>query len=341
MAAKKKKKRSARRGAPNTNVKKKSVNVINSSAGDVTPEGRASAAQVAAEAIEPEIREMPAASRFFIGEPEPRRARKRARDTEYEPPFAVALAERLAIIISAILAVSSAILVLCIASGARIDSVRVGSSDGAILFWSESAGGYEGRLLFTDRGAVDVRLKGDRVTLEYSNGDRYVGEAADFLPDGEGKMTYADGSSVEGHFVQGAPHGLASYVWSGGELYEGDFSFGVKSGEGKFTFADGGVYVGEFRDDRIEGNGEMHYASGDAYVGEWLDGVPYGEGSYYYANGDVYVGGFFEGYAHGVGTMYFANGDVYEGEFVQNAISGKGKYTWANGDTYEGEFPGK
>ena len=223
MTAKKKKK-SARRGAPNTNNKKKSAAVR---AAD-EPE------QIVADIVfEDEPPAPPEASRYRICDPEPPRKRRRTSTAvEADAPIFEALADRVALIIAAILICGAALLALCIASGARIDSVTVGEDDGAILFWSESAGGYEGTLLFTDSGSVKVVLNGERVTLKYANGDLYVGEATDFLPNGEGIMYYADGSTLKGYFAKGLPHGLATLDWANGNRYEGDFTSGVKQGNG-------------------------------------------------------------------------------------------------------------
>ena len=251
--------------------------------------------------------------------------------------IARALVERILLIVSIVIMCAAALVAVWLISGNRMREVDYGD-DRALFVWHESEKETSGSLYFADNGRVDVEYLSYALMLRYKNGDVYIGDAIDFIPNGEGRMNYINGDRLEGWFCDGLPHGLATYTRADGEKYEGDFHYGVKSGAGKLTFADGSVYIGEFRDDRIEGKGEMRFASGDVCIGNFKNGVAQGSVSYLYASGDVYEGEFENGLAQGIGRMYYASGDVYEGEFKNNAINGFGKYTWADGTSYIGEF---
>ena len=62
-------------------------------------------------------------------------------------------------------------------------------------------------------------------TINYDNGDKYVGNV-----------------------VNGLPHGQGTYTRSSGQKYVGEFKDGKKHGQGIFAFPDGYQYIGEWRD---------------------------------------------------------------------------------------------
>ena len=64
-------------------------------------------------------------------------------------------------------------------------------------------------------------------TYTWSDGDKYVGEWKDDIPDGQG-----------------------TYTWSDGDKYVGEFKDGKRDGQGTFTYAAGSSYVGEWKADK-------------------------------------------------------------------------------------------
>jgi hypothetical protein len=97
-----------------------------------------------------------------------------------------------------------------------------------------------------------------------SDGQKYVGEFRDGLPNGQGTATFS------------ALHKSA------GAKYVGEFKDGNLHGQGTLTFASGGkngniVYVGAFKDGKRHGQGTATYVSGAKYVGEHRDGKKNGE----------------------------------------------------------------
>jgi hypothetical protein len=100
--------------------------------------------------------------------------------------------------------------------------------------------------------------------LTYPNGNKYVGEFKDGLPNGQGTAAYANGSK-----------------------YAGEYKDGKRNGQGTFTFANRSKYVGDFKDDIFEGQGIFTIWNGDKYVGGYKDGQRSGPGIQYKANGTV------------------------------------------------------
>ena len=95
-------------------------------------------------------------------------------------------------------------------------------------------------------------------TINYSNGDIYVGELRDGQRSGHGTYTYANG-----------------------DVYVGEFRGGQRNGQGTYSHANGDVYFGEFKDDKRNGQGTLTFGPGDfkgvIYVGRWRDGEYIGQ----------------------------------------------------------------
>eukprot|EP00957_Ditylum_brightwellii_P040389 3056680-Ditylum_brightwellii.AAC.1 len=148
------------------------------------------------------------------------------------------------------------------------------------------------------------RLEGDFVrghltgnaTINYSNGDHFVGTTFAGIFDGIGRLNYADG--------------IASF--------SGIYKRGLKHGTGIRVFMDGARYNGDFVDGEMEGKGQMDYANGDIYFGEWMDSVPHGKGRLICTGekGSLkqYAGDFSRGIMHGVGRIDYKDGSYYEGD---------------------------
>lgn len=152
-------------------------------------------------------------------------------------------------------------------------------------------------------------------TLEYSNGEKYVGEVKD-----------------------GKKHGKGTYTWFDGKKYEGEFVNDTISGKGKCSFPTGDVYEGEFVNGLFDGSGKMEFKSGFKYEGDWKNGQMNGRGVYTYPDGSCYEGVYNNGLLNGSGKFTSAKGDKYEGSFVNGKFSGEGVMDFADGRRYEGHW---
>jgi hypothetical protein len=88
-------------------------------------------------------------------------------------------------------------------------------------------------------------------TMNWPNGDEYVGEWKNDKMDGQGTMTWANGDLYEGYWKDDIMSGQGTYIWANGDEYTGSWKNGVQDGQGTFTFADGEVVSGVFS------NGDM------------------------------------------------------------------------------------
>jgi hypothetical protein len=75
--------------------------------------------------------------------------------------------------------------------------------------------------------------------LRYTNGDKYIGELSNGLPNGRGTYTYSYGDKYEGDFRNGFPDGFGAYTFPSGEKYVGEFKQGKMHGYGTREFLDG------------------------------------------------------------------------------------------------------
>ncbi len=172
-------------------------------------------------------------------------------------------------------------------------------------------------------------------TINYANGDKYVGAIKNNKADGHGTFTYQDGSK-----------------------YVGEFKNDKFDGQGTLAYADGNKYVGEFKNDKVNGQGILTYADGSQYVGEFKNGqlvqknpqvtqqtdnsklasdvatpaskpdethsrcikgnCVNGHGTQTYPDGSKYIGQFKNGLSDGQGTLIFANGEKFVGKFKQD-----------------------
>ena len=155
--------------------------------------------------------------------------------------------------------------------------------------------------------SADVQLK----TVNYSNGDVYIGQVKDGLPHGVGTYTMTDGAYYHGDFVDGHFDGKGIYVWPSGNSYTGDFVRDMFQGKGVYTWASGGIYAGDFVNDVRTGKGTLIWPEGETYTGDFLNGKMTGFGVYSYAEG-CYVGEFLDDVYHGQGTLYASDGSVVQ-----------------------------
>ena len=179
--------------------------------------------------------------------------------------------------------------------------------------------------------------KPKRETINYQNGDRYVGEInSNRQKHGKGDFFYADGASFKG-------------IFKNDERYQGTI-----------LHAGGDSFKGEFRNNKKQ-DGIYRWKNGDSFEGSFRGGQPH-HGSYRYSNGDRYEGYFNfrenEFQFHGQGKFFFSGGNRFEGEYRKDQAyryegsfkgmrpvpHGQGKYFWVDGKVYTGtvldEFAG-
>ncbi|KAH9256826.1 hypothetical protein BASA81_004929 [Batrachochytrium salamandrivorans] len=191
------------------------------------------------------------------------------------------------------------------------------------------------------------------------NGDTYLGELMDGVPNGLGVYTSKlSGDVVEAEFVLGRIHGQGSLQRSNGDFFAGRFE-SDRMVSGTYLYANGGGvavrYRGTFKDNIPHGTGALEFTNGDAYEGEFWMGAATGTGRYVSAAGDITAGVFSKGRpvkgtrvfaktGHrfvgefgstggeftGQGKLEFANGDGYVGHFVQGKFHGQGRYSFGN-----------
>ena len=89
-------------------------------------------------------------------------------------------------------------------------------------------------------------------TFNYDNGDKYVGDV-----------------------VNGVPNGQGTYTSAGGDVYVGEFREHLFHGQGAFTYVDGRKYIGGWNDDKRHGQGIFALPDGYQYIGEWRNGKPW------------------------------------------------------------------
>jgi hypothetical protein len=108
---------------------------------------------------------------------------------------------------------------------------------------------------------------------------------------GNGTVEFLNGNSYVGVFKNGLMNGRGVYRWRSGLVYEGQFKDNSVTGEGRLTWPDGSYYVGGVCDGKREGNGE-HFCAADKsnYKGDWKGGLKHGKGAITFSNSSVYEG---------------------------------------------------
>ena len=92
-------------------------------------------------------------------------------------------------------------------------------------------------------GALQSGLREGHGTMEWSNGNVYVGEWQRGGMTGQGKLRFADGAAYEGTLQGGLPQGRGRYAFANGNTFDGAWENGEKSGTGTFRYADGRARV--------------------------------------------------------------------------------------------------
>lgn len=186
------------------------------------------------------------------------------------------------------------------------------------------------------------RDTGQLLNINYDNGDIYLGEHKDSIPQGEGVYTFDNGNKYVGEFFKGKRSGNGVYTCLEYK-YSGDFKNNLPNGIGEVVWSDGSTYKGECKDDKAFGRGELYLANGDKYIGDFVNDSLTGKGDYTWANGHEYVGDLKGGIMHGQGTYRIPADDnnpeeYWTGRFQNGFISGQAKWFVDNQLRYEGEF---
>lgn len=219
------------------------------------------------------------------------------------------------------------------------------------------------------KGGEGARSKRVAVTTKKSSvpvtvgKHQYLGEIANGLPNGQGKILYSNGNWYEGGFKDGLRNGDGIlYNASKKQWYVGHFTNDKANGNGVYYYSNGDWYEGTIAYDKLD-QGTYHFADGEEWTGRWkngtwiggkkadseIDGLKYNPEAYNYNpnikaltfdKNETYIG-----IVDHIGTTpdvkgryYFSSGDWYMGEWKKGIREGQGMYFYANGDRYIGEF---
>lgn len=168
--------------------------------------------------------------------------------------------------------------------------------------------------------------------IEYTNGDKYVGEAANGKPNGYGKyyrQSYMGEVVYKAYFVNGKISGFGTYT-EGDFRYSGEmkkfypngigikeYKNGASSAEGRFRYGELHGYftmnnfyseitfaAGYYNNNDFKGTVYFIYKNGNTYAGKSKDLLPHGKGVYYYPNGSRLIAKFKKGEAHGKAILF-------------------------------------
>ena len=148
--------------------------------------------------------------------------------------------------------------------------------------------------------------KGELVSLirmQMPEGETYIGELEDLVPEGFGLFIYDDGVYY-GEVKKGSPNGHGYFLTD--KLFaSGNFEYGTLVGVGRFEYFDGREYYGEFN--------TLPY---DEYCGFVEINEPEGYGIMYYPDGQVDEGVFEDGIIR-EGFRFIDKIEIYSGSFDQ------------------------
>lgn len=201
---------------------------------------------------------------------------------------------------------------------------------------------YKNRLKFADNSYYVGTLDDNGLLSgfgEMRNNDHvYIGEFADAMFNGKGRLEILGRSVYEGDFLDGVATGKVTITHENGSHYEGDVVAYDMHGFGTLTYANGDSYVGMFNKNNMSGDGKLITVDGTSYVGEFENNLYHGKGVLTDTHGNIYDGEFEKGVFHGVGNYQYADGGTYEGYFVKGVFNGKGRFKSRDGIILEGEF---
>ena len=124
----------------------------------------------------------------------------------------------------------------------------------------------------SDQGDFSPKDEANLPTLQFQNGDCYIGSLAGSVPHGYGTYLFAGGNQYTGDFVNGKPHGRGTLQFTNGDVYEGEFVQDMMEGEGVYTSAFGDRFIGSFKNGQPHGRGVHITTAGKKYPGYWENG---------------------------------------------------------------------
>jgi len=148
----------------------------------------------------------------------------------------------------------------------------------------------------------------DNYTINFINGDKYIGQAKDGIPHGNGTFEYKE--TLPMPLLDGSGWTRESTK----SKYVGEFVDGKKHGKGTL-FQEVCYYHGEWSNDEPHGSGAFYPTSHPTIYnthGEVSNGTLNGKGVVLYKNGDEYTGNFVDGQKHGKGVYYHKGKPIKE-----------------------------
>ncbi len=118
----------------------------------------------------------------------------------------------------------------------------------------------------------------------------FTGYLKDGVIEGQGTLNYNNGEKYVGEWKYGAFDGYGTFTYSNGDSYSGGWKKGNFDGNGTYTYSDGDRLVGEWKNGNCEGQVTLTYANGDMYVGGWKNNTFNGYGTYTFSDGQQQSG---------------------------------------------------
>ncbi|GHU12470.1 hypothetical protein FACS189449_06180 [Alphaproteobacteria bacterium] len=112
--------------------------------------------------------------------------------------------------------------------------------------------------------------------MMYPSGEKYDGDWANSVMEGNGEYTYADGRAYKGQFKAGKKNGIGLMTWPTGNAYEGEWHDDKKHGKGRLEWYDKSEFRGTWSGGKFwAGHGILKYKDGRIFNGEWRNGKIY------------------------------------------------------------------
>lgn len=177
----------------------------------------------------------------------------------------------------------------------------------------------------------------NKVTVEFSNGDKFGGTYLDGKPNGHGDMEYFsciplnkkarhpefEKAKYHGNFFAGRRDGRGSMVWNDGTNFLGEWKNDERK-RGRMIMAEGYVYDGQFKNDEFHSPwARIYLPSLTIFEGPINQGKTQGLGMLLYPEGDIYYGMLKQFSRHGTGKLLSLDGSYYEGEWHEDTKHGK------------------